>query len=950
MRLLTILASFALLSLHADSYQIVYNEAALPILTPSLEGRVTEKLILSNGVRVYLISDPGIDQSAAAVAVEVGSWNDPKEYPGTAHFLEHMLFMGTKAYPNENEYFQFIQDRGGAVNAFTASDRTVYMLSVNNDAFEEALDRFSHFFIDPLLSTNCINRELNAVDQEHAKNIEHDGWREWMVLKETANPSHPFHGFSTGNAKTLSGIPSSVLKAWYEKQYGAEKMHLVLLSPLPIEEMRSCAISRFSAVPKSQGASEQVTSSLFSEKQKGHMLFIKPVKDLKMVSLVWEVSAPFVRDNDRQVASLVAYALSRDDKGSLSQLLKTEKIAEGVDIGCSRLSAQTLLFSIDIVLTEQGLKQVDTVISHVFEALARLKQDGYPAHLFNETQTMAKLGYQYQSRDDAFATIQRLASAMPDEDLLTFPEKTHIPTQYDPVFIHAFLSALKPQECVYVVIADPAKTQIATDHKETWCQAEYAVKPVSKSRMTAWSGISPNPQIVLPEANPYLPENLTLVQQEGVLRPLLIDSSAGSCVYYASDNRYKVPQAAFFFEFKSPLVQRDAHSKVLVDLYTRALHEKLSPTLTLASVAGIACEFSPTDQGVLLTVQGYNDKAPLLIEALFDQLPHLAISKEEFEIYRTSLSASYDNASKELPVKLAMQKLNTILFHNPSAQDKLAAIRGISYEQFTQFCRGLFEKVYTEGLMYGNISSDYARVLWNGLKNKLGSAPFPRKDHASRKIFVLDEPPCKVAELTDRQGSGALLVLQEGPFTFPSRASQQVLGFALREAFFDTLRTKQQTGYIAKAWDAEEERQLLQFFAVQSSTRASQDLLARFDLFIEEFDRDLENRISEGRFESIRSNLITLLKMPPENMSGMAAQLDMLAFDYADFEWIDKKIAALQALSYQSFCEDAHRFLSYQSKRIAVLMQGVLSQDTPLYYRTVSADEIRSCGSFQAVR
>jgi len=60
-----------------------------------------------------LISDPGADQSAAALSVEVGSWQDPKEYPGMAHFCEHMLFMGNKSLSSEFEYMQFIADHGG---------------------------------------------------------------------------------------------------------------------------------------------------------------------------------------------------------------------------------------------------------------------------------------------------------------------------------------------------------------------------------------------------------------------------------------------------------------------------------------------------------------------------------------------------------------------------------------------------------------------------------------------------------------------------------------------------------------------------------------------------------------------------------------------------------------------------------------------------------------------
>ena len=112
------LLMIALLSLKLSaktplSYEKVEDQTQLQILNPQLSERKVAKLRLSNGLEAYIVSDPGIQQSAAALAVEAGSWNDPKEYPGMAHFLEHMLFMGTKAYPSEFEYMQFINDHGG---------------------------------------------------------------------------------------------------------------------------------------------------------------------------------------------------------------------------------------------------------------------------------------------------------------------------------------------------------------------------------------------------------------------------------------------------------------------------------------------------------------------------------------------------------------------------------------------------------------------------------------------------------------------------------------------------------------------------------------------------------------------------------------------------------------------------------------------------------------------
>jgi nardilysin len=58
-------------------------------------------------------------QAAAAMAVGVGSFSDPAEMQGLSHYLEHMLFMGSEKFPDENEYDSFLSKHGGSSNAFT---------------------------------------------------------------------------------------------------------------------------------------------------------------------------------------------------------------------------------------------------------------------------------------------------------------------------------------------------------------------------------------------------------------------------------------------------------------------------------------------------------------------------------------------------------------------------------------------------------------------------------------------------------------------------------------------------------------------------------------------------------------------------------------------------------------------------------------------------------------
>ncbi len=87
-------------------------------------------LTLANDMQVLLISDPGAPKAAAALDVQVGSGDNPPGREGLAHFLEHMLFLGTDKYPDAAEYEQFITEHGGSRNAYTSFEHTNYFFDI----------------------------------------------------------------------------------------------------------------------------------------------------------------------------------------------------------------------------------------------------------------------------------------------------------------------------------------------------------------------------------------------------------------------------------------------------------------------------------------------------------------------------------------------------------------------------------------------------------------------------------------------------------------------------------------------------------------------------------------------------------------------------------------------------------------------------------------------------
>eukprot|EP00971_Amphidinium_carterae_P302074 6001155-Amphidinium_carterae.2 len=158
-----------------------------------------------NGLKVLAVEDKDAPKAGIAVAVEAGSYYDPESLPGLAHFCEHLLFLGTRKYPDEASFDTFLAKHDGTTNAFTEQERTVYFNEarssttfVSHAGFPEAMDRFAQFFISPLFKREMVGRELNAVDSEHKKNIPDQGRRMWELLRSTASNKSVVHRFYTG--------------------------------------------------------------------------------------------------------------------------------------------------------------------------------------------------------------------------------------------------------------------------------------------------------------------------------------------------------------------------------------------------------------------------------------------------------------------------------------------------------------------------------------------------------------------------------------------------------------------------------------------------------------------------------------------------------------------------------------------------------------------------------
>lgn len=183
--------------------------------------------------------------AAFSLCVDVGSFSDPPEIQGLAHFLEHMIFMGSTKYPEENAFDQYIKKHGGSDNAATYCEETVFYFEITEEWLDGAVDIFSNLFKSPLLAKEAMTREREAVESEFSTRIQNDDIRKEQLLGSLGQPNHPCSIFTWGNLKTLKeNIDDEELyrkvHEFRKRHYSAHRMYLSVQARMSLDMLQVC--------------------------------------------------------------------------------------------------------------------------------------------------------------------------------------------------------------------------------------------------------------------------------------------------------------------------------------------------------------------------------------------------------------------------------------------------------------------------------------------------------------------------------------------------------------------------------------------------------------------------------------------------------------------------------------------------------------------------------------
>ncbi|WP_460121883.1 pyrroloquinoline quinone biosynthesis protein PqqF [Pseudomonas sp. H3_G09] len=205
---------------------------------------------LANGLRVTLRHVPGLKRSAAALRVAAGSHDVPLAWPGLAHFLEHLLFLGTERFPTDEALMAYVQRHGGQVNASTRERTTDFFFELPVPLFSDGVERLSDMLARPRMNLDDQLREREVLQAEFIAWSQDPTAQQQFALYEGLPAEHPLRGFHAGNRDSLQVASpefQTALRDFHQRFYRTGQMTLSLVGPQSIDELRELA-RQFAAV------------------------------------------------------------------------------------------------------------------------------------------------------------------------------------------------------------------------------------------------------------------------------------------------------------------------------------------------------------------------------------------------------------------------------------------------------------------------------------------------------------------------------------------------------------------------------------------------------------------------------------------------------------------------------------------------------------------------------
>ncbi|MGH2422958.1 pyrroloquinoline quinone biosynthesis protein PqqF [Pseudomonas sp. C 49-2] len=311
-------------------------------------------LTLANGLRVSLQHALRLKRCAAVLRVGAGSHDVPLAWPGLAHFLEHLLFLGTERFPTNDGLMAYVQRHGGQVNASTRERTTDFFFELPDAMSAGGLERLGDMLTHPRLALEDQLREREVLHAEYVAWAQDAKAQQQVALLEGLAADHPLRGFHAGNRDSLPVEREAfqqALSEFHAQFYQSGQMTLSLAGPQSLEELETLA----------QRFSEQLSSGPLRPQSAPPALMQGDAQSYQHITL-HHLHHVMTCDAPRKALEFLCTWLNASGPGGLLAELKARQLASALQASVIYQFAGQAVLDIDFTIQGESATQIEALL------------------------------------------------------------------------------------------------------------------------------------------------------------------------------------------------------------------------------------------------------------------------------------------------------------------------------------------------------------------------------------------------------------------------------------------------------------------------------------------------------------------------------------------------------------------------------------------------------------
>lgn len=563
-----------------------------------------------------------------------------------------------------------------------------------------------------------------------------------------------------------------------------------------------------------------------------------------------------------------------------------------------------------------------------FSYLNLLREKGIDKQYFDELANVLDIDFRYPSITRDMDYVEWLADTMIRVPVAHTLDAVNIADRYDAKAVKERLAMMTPQNARiwYISPKEP--------HNKTayFVDAPYQVDKISEQIFADWQQKAANIALSLPELNPYIPDDFSLIKSEKKYDhpELIVDESNLRVVYAPSRYFASEPKADVSLILRNPKAMDSARNQVMFALNDYLAGLSLDQLSNQASVGGISFSTN-ANNGLMVNANGYTQRLPQLFQALLEGYFSYTATEDQLEQAKSWYNQMMDSAEKGKAFEQAImpaQMLSQVPYFSRDERRKI--LPSITLKEVLAYRDALKSGARPEFMVIGNMTEAQATTLARDVQKQLGA---DGSEWCRNKDVLVDKKQSVIFEKAGNSTDSALaaVFVPTGYDEYTSSAYSSLLGQIVQPWFYNQLRTEEQLGYAVFAFPMSVGRQWGMGFLLQSNEKQPSYLWERYKAFFPTAEAKLRAMKPE-EFAQIQQAVITQMLQAPQTLGEEASKLSK-DFDRGNmrFDSRDKIVAQIKLLTPQKLADFFHQAV-VEPQGMAILSQISGSQNGKAEY------------------